>query len=417
MHIRRSPFALLTLLLASSAYAQQAAYEFKEFLPMGGYTRQSFAGSDTRLLYGTDFNRDGRADLVTRSRSAVAVYVNQHDGSFIHYWSIPTEGSSTAVGGGDIDGDNWPDLLVSSPPSAVQRFINNRGNGFTPDSQTLSLQPTGRHPMINDLLLADFNRDNKLDIVALDSDPANPDRAYTIGGSTFLHRTSAALLWGQGGGAFAADSARPRVPVAEYPLRARVIDLNDDGNLDVVTNSGTSLHLLQNHYQSGGLLPALSLAPVSANASVHGDILGVSTGDLNADDRKDLAITYYTNAPPTGRAYRLKFYRNATPHPQLRFVLEADPAEITLPAPGNGLAVANFNDDAHNDIIVGLESAGAASIALYAGRGGFSFDPPVTINGGFSAGELVTGDFNSDNRPDIAVVDIDNNRVAIYLHR
>lgn len=416
MHISQSRIAFLGLLLASGAYAQ-SPYDLKEYLPMGGYAQQSFASSDTRLLYGNDFNGDGRADLITKSRSAVAVYVNQSDGSFTHYWSALTEGSSAAVGGGDIDGDGRADLLVGYPPSGLRRYINNRSNGFNLDPNTVPLQSIGRHPVLNDMLVADFNRDSKLDIVALDADPSNPDRSYTVGGGTVLHRASAALLWGQGGGAFAADSARPRIPAAEYPLRARVVDLNSDGNLDVISNNGTSLLLLQNLYQSGGLIPVRSLSPVASAASVHGDILGMSTGDLNADDRTDLAITYYTNAPPTGRAYRLKLYRNATPHPQLAFVLDADSAEITLPSPGNGLAIADFNGDGHNDAMVALESAGAASIALYAGRGDFSFDPPAYINGGFSAGELVTGDFNSDNRPDIAVVDIDNNRVVTYLHR
>lgn len=101
----------------------------------------------------------------------------------------------------------------------------------------------------------------------------------------------------------------------------------------------------------------------------------------------------------------------------MKFRLDASPPEVTLPAVGNGLAIADFNGDGRNDAIVALEAAGQVSIALYAGRGDFSFDPPFYVNGGFSAGDLMNGHFTSDNRLGIAVVDIDSNRVVTYLHR
>lgn len=417
MPIHRRCLAFSGLLLASGAFAQ-APYDLKDALPLGGYFGESLAASDARLLYGSDFNNDGRADLVTKNRTTLTVYARQDDGSFVYFWHAGTAGFSAAVGSGNFNDDTLTDLVVGYP-NALQIYTNNgNGSGLTAANGTVPLQSLGPRPMLNDLAVADFNGDAKTDVVALDTDPLNPGRTYPVGNGVIRHRESAALLWGRGAGVISPDSARPRIPAAEYPLRAHVVELSGDDRPEMISTNGGSMNLQYN--PAGGFGSASTTLYVVAPATgIHGEILGLSTGNLNADTRRDVAVAYYTNDPlltATGRAHLIKFYRNAT-HPQLPFALIADQPDIVLPYPANGLVIADFNGDTVMDLIVALESAGTASVALYAGRGNFTFDPPVYINGGFSAGEIVVGHFNTDSRLDIAVVDIDNNRVVTYLHR
>lgn len=112
---------------------------------------------------------------------------------------------------------------------------------------------------------------------------------------------------------------------------------------------------------------------------------GFLTGtDFDADGRTDRFFADNDDSPNGGRVLRVTGNLGAgsfrqrpvivppTPLPQLNFRLDASPPEITLPALGNGLAIADFNSDGRNEVIIALEAAGQASMALYAGRDDFS---------------------------------------------
>ena len=77
-----------------------------------------------------------------------------------------------------------------------------------------------------------------------------------------------------------------------------------------------------------------------------------------------------------------------------------------------GLAIADFNRDGRQDVAVADGSHGVA-VLLGNGSGGFGTATPYGLDGSPSA--IVTGDFNGDAKPDIAVACEDDMIVCVLL--
>ncbi len=79
------------------------------------------------------------------------------------------------------------------------------------------------------------------------------------------------------------------------------------------------------------------------------------------------------------------------------------------------VAVGDFDNDARLDIAVANNVAD--NIAIFRGHGDGTFSRPTTYSTGFgSAPDMITvGDFNNDDRLDIAVANFGTNSVSIFL--
>lgn len=116
-----------------------------------------------------DMNRDGHADVITGSNNEVAVLLNKKDGTLAAATStaISTSASEsvTALAVGDVNGDNYPDVVTGiyvGLDYVVGVLLNNRGTGLTATSTRLSGSFS-----VNFVELADLNQDRKLDILVL----------------------------------------------------------------------------------------------------------------------------------------------------------------------------------------------------------------------------------------------------------
>ncbi len=98
---------------------------------------------------------------------------------------------------------------------------------------------------------------------------------------------------------------------------------------------------------------------------------------------------------------------------------------LTLPRTdytvGNGpvsVAIADFNKDGFQDLIVANQSDGTLSLLLGNGDGTFKTQTVIPIPVGTVAASpsaVVTGDFNDDGDVDFAVTDLANSRVLVFL--
>ncbi len=87
------------------------------------------------------------------------------------------------------------------------------------------------------------------------------------------------------------------------------------------------------------------------------------------------------------------------------------------------VAIADFNKDGHSDLAVANQTDGTISVLLGNGDGTFAAQtvvviPPVTTTTGTtnaSPSAIATGDFNDDGNIDIAVTDMANSQVTIFL--
>ncbi len=87
---------------------------------------------------------------------------------------------------------------------------------------------------------------------------------------------------------------------------------------------------------------------------------------------------------------------------------------------GGFVQVADFDADGHRDIAVPQSVGSSLYVAIYPGRGDFTFDDPVLLPLDTFARQAITGDFDGDGRIDLAVshmtVEATPGRLTVYLN-
>lgn len=120
----------------------------------------------------TDFNLDGRVDLVVLNGSLgmtghVTILLSNGNGTFLNpiVASVPADYTNLAVG--DVDGDTLPDIVVgpSSNASSISMgvLINENGNALRPSQQFAG--EMAHNAGLYSLALGDVTGDGKADIV------------------------------------------------------------------------------------------------------------------------------------------------------------------------------------------------------------------------------------------------------------
>lgn len=176
------------------------------------------AAKSVAALATGDFNQDGLLDFATASTAVgtMSVFLNSGaDGSarFANRTDHPTGDYARSIAAGDLDGDGWLDLVVSSVTSGTVGTYLNQGDGTFAEQTTSA---AGTSPI--SIVLADFDGDGKLDAA--------------VGSST---GTGVSLLLGLGNGTFAAPVTFPTTDSIQFVATA---DMNGDGRPDLVTANG-----------------------------------------------------------------------------------------------------------------------------------------------------------------------------------
>jgi hypothetical protein len=294
----------------------------------------------------------------------------------------------TAVG--DFNGDGKLDLVVTdaasgptgeTPANALFVFLGNGDGTFTAAPAT---------PLVNSVAYAvavgDFNNDGKADLAVL-----NNTNTVTI-------------LLGNGDGTFAA--VRSESSTGDYPESITAGDFNGDGILDLaVTNSqGSSLTILLGN--GDGTFRAGASSPETGSNPMY-----VVAGDFNGDGKLDLAVANEGSAAAT----ILLGNGDGTFTTGASLTL----AGTSTSAPGNAIAMGDFNGDGKIDLAVeSLTQSGTSqtfdvNVFLGNGDGTFSAQPALAIPGDTNAYSIAATDFNGDGKTDL--VAFDDQAVTIFL--
>jgi FG-GAP-like repeat len=180
-------------------------------------------------------------------------------------------------------------------------------------------------------------------------------------------------------------------------------DFNGDGIVDLVS-----------HQASAGSFPVIALGRGDGTFAAATTITAcacrvIGIGDLDKDGKIDVIAEQPPNpSVPNNTIVVLRGNGNGT------FTLAN--ANVTTPSSAAFSLVFDYDGDGHNDLVLGEDNDGDASLHFLRGNGDFTFtfDRFVAANGPLTSG--ITADVNGDGRPDIVTTSHDGRVVSVYLN-
>jgi hypothetical protein len=344
----------------------------------GGFTQP--AGSPFGVASGAvavgHFNNDNNLDLVTANLfdNNVSIFLGNGSGGFTANPSVRTGGGPSSVAVGDFTDDGKADLAVTNLfDNNVSILPGNGLGGFTPDDTPIAV---GDRP--GSIAVGDFNGNGKPDIAVTNA------RSNTV-----------SILLSNGSSGFTQAPGSP-YQTGESPSSIATGDFDLDNKADLVIvnrDSGTLTFLLatgSGRFQSG--------SPFDV-----GNAESIAAGDFNHDDIPDMAISSRGNR---GVNILLGNGRGGFTQPT------GSPISIGIPL--FSVVTADFNGDSNLDLAT-ANSTGSVSILLGNGNGGFTPTAGSPIDVGSNAVSIATGDFNGDGKVDLTTTDFLSNTLTILL--
>jgi len=331
-----------------------------------------------------DFNADGRPDLAVANfgTNNVAILLSSGGGggTFLPAVNYVSGDAPISVAVGDFNADGRPDLAVANFGSDnVSILLGNLGGTFqSPVNYAAGLGPFS-------IAVGDFNADGQ------------PDLAVANGFSDDI-----SILLGNigGGGTFPAPV---NYAAGIGPSSVAVGDFNADGRPDLAVanrlSNNVSILLGNAPPNAGTFLPAV-------NYTAGMFPFSVAVGDFNADGQPDLAVA---NRNCNNVSILL-----GNPSPSAgTFQAAVNYAAGTTPT---SVAVGDFNADGQPDLAVANQNSNDVSILLGNGGAGGTFQVAVNYAAGIGPLFIVTGAFNADGRPDLAVANLLSDNVSVLLN-
>jgi len=382
--------AILAFTSCQSGSASSTEPQQSLFTPASG-SPISVPGASNIII--GDVNNDRKPDLlVARGKNrSIAILFGKGDGQFAAAAnSINMTHPPNELGVGDVNLDGKLDVAVATHDSyGVMLFLGDGRGGFISSPGSPVVMRTGDHPHTHGLALADVNRDNKLDLVTVNSTDNDVSVAF-----------------GDGRGGFTRAPRSP-FPVGPSPYPFAVGDVNGDGQLDIVATATATGPM---RAQQLPLSRALTLLLADGGGGFRASQLPLRTGepwfavisDINGDRKPDVVVTHHEMNQLTvllgdGRG---------------GFV-EATGSPFDFGGKAFHTAVADVNRDGKMDVV----AAGGDSVRVMLGdgRGGFTQGPAVRTGPG--TWRLDLADVNGDGKPDLVTSNIESETVSVWLAR
>jgi FG-GAP-like repeat len=314
---------------------------------------------------------------------AVAIQANSQSPLF-----IPAPGSPAVVGKGpgqvalaDLNGDGRLDLVTRH---LLERQLTAQlGDG----TGRFAAAPSGQIALSyapGDIAIGDVNSDKILDLVVTSSD-----------------RDAVDVFIGNGRGGFGLAPGSPfsaSAAVEFYTRSVHLVDINEDGKLDIVTANrrrNTFATLIGNG--RGGFAPG----PTTTFHPNQGEYL-FAFGDIDGDGHLDVVSVSGErgDGDEPGRMATLRgdgkgAFKYASEKP------------VSTPTGPRYVTVADVNGDQRLDIVIS-HGGEQLSVLLNDGAGKFSPAPASPYNLGAEAFALVVADVNRDRRNDLVAATVDS---------
>jgi hypothetical protein len=401
------------------------------------FSAPSSTSTSVTWIQVADFNQDGAPDVVLADSGGNAtVFLNNGGGSLSQSFPV-VSGLNVPyyleVGVGDLNGDGYPDIVGGGYYSSAQGLYLTEPTETASATASVQVNGVGQH-----LAQASFPAEGKYESSVSSSIPlwgllpvTSTTLSVTSGGSPVTSVTpgTAVLLTAQvsvGAAAVTAGQVNFCDATAPHCTDIRILGssaLNNSGTATFTFVPGPGAHSYQAQFVEDGfgLASASSIASLNvgpAPAPVYSDTAAITWNGSPGDYSLTATVIGYGGAAtPTGAVSFVdtNFGNNVlataslgTGIPGIGFLESLSPPFGPYP---NNEVTADFNGDGIPDLAVlstnnTIPFGGPFTVSVFLGNGDGTFRAGPTIQpAGMQAYPyMISGDFNGDGKPDLAVL-------------
>ena len=330
----------------------------------------------------SDVNNDNKTDIVAfdATPERIYIYLGYGNGTFANPTSYLTgyQDRTKSISIGDFNNDNRLDIAYVTLIVNTVTILLGNGDGTFTIRAMYPINPTSAIWYAMDV--GDFNKDNQLDIIVVDSD-----------------RNVLGVLIG-----YCCDPFQSQTMFStgsnSHPNSIAVGDLNNDNELDIiVANEGTNNIGFLQGYGDGTFANQTILSIYSGSQPSS-----IAIADIDNDNYLDIIVANHGN-----ESVSVIFgFGNGSFKSEMKY-------SIGYGSQPYSLVLDDFNNDTYIDIAVSNDDTNNIGILFGCGNG--SFEKVITFPTGYNSlpRSLTVGDFNGDRFPDIAAAMTGTNNIGI----
>jgi hypothetical protein len=348
---------------------------------------------------GLDMNGDGKADLVVAlsALDQVAVYCQSSTVPYDFTTTAPPP-SIVSVGNGchdpqllalgDLENNGRLDVVVGNTQSNNVSVFHGNGAGSLSLLATYAVTSAGPQALTG-LVLADFNKDCRLDLVT-----------SNVGGENI------ALFLGHGDGTFA-EAVPYNAETSGNQAGANIVSIDHDATFNTIYCLDANQSLNKDQTTSVPRVPTLPaagniVAPPYATLAAEQDPEAIAFGDVSNDGHLDIVVANRSSG--TIQVFLNDGNGNFT-QPFGPVVTGLQPESI---------AIADVNNDGLNDVLVACNGSNAVFVHLNLGGGSLGAGTAVPVNAS-GPHQVVAADMDGDGKVDFVTVNQYTNNVSVLI--